>query len=399
MGLESATYINQLVITNPVGGVDDYATADDHLRLIKAVLKGQFPNFTALAMNASVVELNRLVGITSGVQSQLDGKSATGHGHTLADISDSGALAPLNSVNTGEITNAAVSLAKMANMATDSFIGRDTAASGVPEILSAAIARAILNVENAAAADQTAGEIEAIVNHDNLQAIPANDHIDHSAVSLSGGNGIQSAGLGNLTASRTINAENAAEGTKGVAELATQAETNTGTDDTRMVTPSKLKAATSIPDIQRKEKDSSNTTANNDIIRSPDPDLQGLAFVANVLYTLEAFIIVATPTSTTPGFRWEWTNDGPGGTIRNEVMTVSIEESAGWASATARGDGSGASPSSTFGTTNKYFLHMIGQFRRNVAGDLAFSWAQNVSHADPTTVYAGSWVELRRAGV
>lgn len=36
-------------------------------------------------------------------------------------------------------------------------------------------------IETAATADQTAGEIEAIVNHDNLQNIPANDHIDWTA--------------------------------------------------------------------------------------------------------------------------------------------------------------------------------------------------------------------------
>ncbi|KKM61791.1 hypothetical protein LCGC14_1528190 [marine sediment metagenome] len=57
MGLESATFISELVASNPVGGVDDYATADDHLRLIKAVLKGQFPNFTALERKHRGAEL------------------------------------------------------------------------------------------------------------------------------------------------------------------------------------------------------------------------------------------------------------------------------------------------------------------------------------------------------
>ncbi len=70
MGLESASYISELVATNPVGAVDDYATADDHLRLIKAVLQGQFPNFTAAAANPSIAELNFLVGVTSAIQAQ-----------------------------------------------------------------------------------------------------------------------------------------------------------------------------------------------------------------------------------------------------------------------------------------------------------------------------------------
>ena len=43
------------------------------------------------------------------------------------------------------IANSAVTLAKMANMATASFIGRTTASTGVPEVLSATQATAILN--------------------------------------------------------------------------------------------------------------------------------------------------------------------------------------------------------------------------------------------------------------
>jgi hypothetical protein len=44
------------------------------------------------------------------------------------------------------IDNGAVTLAKMANIATDSFIGRDTAGTGVPEVLSATTARSILGI-------------------------------------------------------------------------------------------------------------------------------------------------------------------------------------------------------------------------------------------------------------
>lgn len=63
MGLEAATYISQLIATNPLGS-DDRSTADDHIRLVKAVLKSTFPNITG-AMNATQAELNALAG--SGV--------------------------------------------------------------------------------------------------------------------------------------------------------------------------------------------------------------------------------------------------------------------------------------------------------------------------------------------
>lgn len=45
MALETAQYINQLVVSNP-GATDTVAQADDHLRLIKTVLKNTFPNIT-----------------------------------------------------------------------------------------------------------------------------------------------------------------------------------------------------------------------------------------------------------------------------------------------------------------------------------------------------------------
>lgn len=46
MALESAQYITQLNIANPLS-TDTVSQADDHLRLIKAVLKNTFPNLSA----------------------------------------------------------------------------------------------------------------------------------------------------------------------------------------------------------------------------------------------------------------------------------------------------------------------------------------------------------------
>lgn len=43
MGLESATFVNDLVATNPTG-TDTIPQGDDHLRLLKSVLKTTFPN-------------------------------------------------------------------------------------------------------------------------------------------------------------------------------------------------------------------------------------------------------------------------------------------------------------------------------------------------------------------
>jgi hypothetical protein len=54
----------------------------------------------------------------------------------------------------------------------------------------------------------SAAVLPAGVNHDALQNWVANKHIDHSAVVLSAGTGISATGLGDLTASRTINLAN-----------------------------------------------------------------------------------------------------------------------------------------------------------------------------------------------
>lgn len=56
MPLETASFINGLVATNPVS-TDPVAQADDHIRLIKSVLKSTFPNLTG-AVTANQATLN-----------------------------------------------------------------------------------------------------------------------------------------------------------------------------------------------------------------------------------------------------------------------------------------------------------------------------------------------------
>lgn len=46
MALETATYIDDLDVSNPVGASDPKSQGDDHIRLLKAVLKATFPNAT-----------------------------------------------------------------------------------------------------------------------------------------------------------------------------------------------------------------------------------------------------------------------------------------------------------------------------------------------------------------
>ena len=79
MAKETATYISQLVATNPVAS-DSVSVGDDHLRMLKTVLKTQFSGLTGTtAIAASEAELNILDGVTSTAAELniLDGVTST----------------------------------------------------------------------------------------------------------------------------------------------------------------------------------------------------------------------------------------------------------------------------------------------------------------------------------
>jgi hypothetical protein len=64
MGLETATYISQLVASNPTSS-DPVSQGDDHLQLIKSVLQSQFTTLGAAAVTTTAAELNLLDGKTT----------------------------------------------------------------------------------------------------------------------------------------------------------------------------------------------------------------------------------------------------------------------------------------------------------------------------------------------
>jgi len=80
MGLETTTTIAGLVATNPVSG-DPLGQADDHLRLIKSVIKTIFPGTSgsgfSIPITATEAELNYVHGVTSAIQTQLNTISGT----------------------------------------------------------------------------------------------------------------------------------------------------------------------------------------------------------------------------------------------------------------------------------------------------------------------------------
>ncbi|OYX25933.1 MAG: hypothetical protein B7Z10_04760 [Rhodobacterales bacterium 32-66-7] len=70
---------------------------------------------------------------------------------------------------TWTIDAGAVGLSKLADMPTDSFLGRDTAGAGAPEVLTPAVARAILNVADGATANASNAALRDRASHTGSQ--------------------------------------------------------------------------------------------------------------------------------------------------------------------------------------------------------------------------------------
>jgi len=75
MTVESATYISDLNATYPAAG-DSLVEGDDHLRLLKTVIKATFPGVTGIVLPTHT-ELNFVDGVTSAIQTQIDAKIGT----------------------------------------------------------------------------------------------------------------------------------------------------------------------------------------------------------------------------------------------------------------------------------------------------------------------------------
>lgn len=72
MALETGTFINSLNAANPTT-TDPKSQGDDHLRLIKSVIRNTFTAITG-AINATHTELNFVQGVTSAIQAQLNAR-------------------------------------------------------------------------------------------------------------------------------------------------------------------------------------------------------------------------------------------------------------------------------------------------------------------------------------
>lgn len=129
MTVETASYISQLDPTYPAAG-DPKSEGDNHFRLVKTVLKTQFPNFGTTAISATAAEVNYLVGVTSGVQGQIDAKaSKSGASYTGAhDFTVAALTVPTQA--TGDASTKAASTAFVSATAFNAALPGQTGSGG-----------------------------------------------------------------------------------------------------------------------------------------------------------------------------------------------------------------------------------------------------------------------------
>jgi len=185
------------------------------------------------------------VNTSSGHVLRANGSTWVNAQLSLADISGDGALAALNTVGTTEIDNNAVTLGKMATIATDSFLGRDTAATGNVEVLSAATAKAILAIQGTELLSTGEAGGTKFLREDGDGtcswqtvagggSLPALSDVDDATVNTSSGHVLRANG------STWINAQLAAGDVSGLGALATLGTVGTTQIDNNAVTLGKM---------------------------------------------------------------------------------------------------------------------------------------------------------------
>jgi hypothetical protein len=117
-------------------------------------------------------------------------------------------------------------------------------------------------------------------------------------------------GGGDLSADRTFIVATATEGATGVAEIATQAETDAGVDDTRIVTPLKLAsfAGGGVGSSQGAVRSTDLTRFSSSLV--DDPVLSGFPLQPSESYVIEMVLLFNGSGNATAGFQWDFDFNG-----------------------------------------------------------------------------------------
>ncbi len=334
MGLESAGFISELVAANPTGA-DDYATADDHIRLLKAVLQAQFPNFDAAAVNATPADLDILAaaaaagltatelmflnGVTSGLQAQIDAKGDAVHTHATADVT-SGAFA------------------------------------------------------DARIAESNVTQHEAAIDHDALTNFVGAEHVDWAG-----------AGAENIEEDRLLVAT---ETVKGAVERATQGEVDARVDTTRYVSPA------TIGSIPRSFIKTADEQVNNSVTLQDDNHLIAIPLETNTRYLMRCFFF-CIDASSAGGYRlaFIFTN-----TPQEAPYALTLRDATGGVQHDCDNDMATSVVSFSFAGTAAEIITVDAVIRSNATtgGTFKLQWAQKTASVGDTEFLAGSYIQLTK---
>ena len=244
-----STYLDALVETNPVGATDSKAQGDDHIRGIKNVLKNTFPSLTG-AVTATAAELNILDGVTATTAELniLDGVTATAAELNKLDGVTSTA-AELNILDGVTATAAELNILDgvTATAAELNILDGVTATTAELNILDGVTATAAEINKLDGLTTSLAGLTATMTELNKLDGATVTtaeinklDGLTSTTTELNYTDGVTS-NIQTQLNSKLESVSDASTTAKGIIELATQTETNAGTDTTRAVTPSTLK--------------------------------------------------------------------------------------------------------------------------------------------------------------
>ncbi len=186
MGLETATYISDLNPSNPAAA-DEVSKADDHLRLIKAVLQATFPSITGALTGVTQTLLNYLGSSTalsvlgrsansSGVVAPIAASAASG-----AVLRESGSTIGFGTIATAGVADNAITNAKLRDGAALTVVGRSANSSGDPgDIAAVAASDAVLRESGSTlgfGTIATAGIANDAVTYAKIQNVSATSRI------------------------------------------------------------------------------------------------------------------------------------------------------------------------------------------------------------------------------